>query len=152
MRNLITDNEADDNCLFVYYNQKFMEVIENRNFRQNQAVMAWLQPSYTEKPKSLLPELQTRLEKYEANYQRTKAETWLDRKNMVQAKIDNHEYITEDSTEWAYRQDLENHISNFVWPSAEETIIREQEKQELLALLNASPMIRNLFVKPDSTI
>jgi len=61
-------------------------------------------------------------------------------KSQIQAKLDSGNYIAIDSQEEVnHLQYIQNLANSFVWPSANELIIRQQEEQELLSYMQNNP-------------
>lgn len=116
----------------------------NRINRKKEALENYLSSGFSNKPMQSLVELQKQLNLFQniltSSQEKTEAEIYQINLAIqsIQNKLDNNEYYVEGSPEHQYRIDYDNAVASFVWPTQEELEIRNTEKNELLALLNAN--------------
>lgn len=135
MQKLLND-DVKDLELYSKHKAKYLEVRKNRRIRRNTAYENYVNNAYPILPKGTLADLQrikqNLISANEINFSNQKLEKILE----IQTKIDNQDYSVEGTLEWTSRQEYLVHTANFVWPDANELVIRQQEEAELLVLLN----------------
>lgn len=136
LKELITD--ADKNLLlYQNYNNLYQKYVRNRINREHISFKNYMDAEFSQAIPPSLTELNNLINSYnQAKQQNPQHENFYnDKIAAIQEKIDNNEYITEDSIEWATKLAFEAKKASFVWPDEEELSIRSQEEQELIAFL-----------------
>lgn len=136
MEQLIKNNEKNS-TLFRYHNNKFREYEKKRRLRKNKALSDQLLPLNYRNLNATLDELnKLKNNLIQAKLMLPRSTDELDNYiNRAQQKIDNNEYLTEDSPDYALKMEYEQAKKDFVWPTQEELDMRDQEEQELILFL-----------------
>jgi hypothetical protein len=136
LKELITD--VDKNLLlYQNHNNLYQEYVRKRMNREHVSYQNYMDAEFSQAIPPSLTELNNLINSYnQAKQQNPHHENFYnDKISVTQNKIDNNQYITEDSTEWATKLAFEARKAAFVWPNEEELGIRSQEEQELIAFL-----------------
>ena len=129
----IIDAETD-NTLFITHNSAFMDVVHARLKRKADSLSEYM--SGKNSPLPTLEELQENLNFYtEMQNNPSCSQDFNSLIQETQNKIDNNEYCIEGSEEMAYRQEYFAFRDQFMWPTSEESVLREQETAMLKSLL-----------------
>lgn len=133
---LITDNNKNLN-LYQNHINLFLEYTKRRKNRQYASYIDYVKAEFPNGVKPSLAELNQLINEYEKLKTLYPTETSLYDPKIayIQNKIDNNDYVAEDSPEWANKLAYEARKAAFVWPTQEELDTRAQEEQELLAYL-----------------
>jgi hypothetical protein len=136
LKELITD--VDKNLLlYQNHNNLYQEYVRKRMNREHVSYQNYMDAEFSQAIPPSLTELNNLINSYnQAKQQNPHHENFYnDKISVTQNKIDNNQYITEDSTEWATKLAFEARKAAFVWPTQEELDTRSQEEQELIAFL-----------------
>lgn len=126
------------------HSDAYKQVLINRNQRKSAALDNFLHQNFPNSPLSSLLELQKQANFFQnvldssQNKQQAEIDSITGLLQNLQSKIANNEYYLENSPEHQYRIDYDNAVASFVWPTQEELELRQIEKNQLLALLNAN--------------
>lgn len=124
------------------HNAAYKQVLINRKQRKSAALDSFLQQNFSNSPLSSLLELQKQVNFFQnvVDNSQNKPQVEIDSitglLQNLQSKIANHEYYLENSPEHQYRIDYDNAVASFVWPDYNELVLRNDEKNQLLGLLN----------------
>lgn len=137
----------EDDTLEQLFKSSYLNIWEDyfakREHRKNQALIEFLS-EFDTVPKLSYDEVVTQLEKLQNLYQKFSVGSYNNIEILensitnLQEKLANNDYYIENSADHHYRQSYDAKLSNFVWPSEEEKILRSQEEDEIMLLLQES--------------
>lgn len=120
------------------YTDRERQISYDRIKRKDNALRLHMESNYPNSPKMPLEALQglklVLENKFLNDPSDEKVITLLE---QVNEKITNEDYLKPDTIDMDYAEAYKNHAQQFVWPTAEETELQNQENQELENLKNS---------------
>lgn len=132
---LITNANLYDR-LFREHPDTYYQILNLRFSRMQSTLAIFMGTEFTSIPKPTMQSLSDRITRYQTFFEDTGTTRWLDKKQEAQNLIDTQQFAQENTPDYDYHVNYFNKLNSFVWPDANELVIRQQEEIELLALLN----------------
>lgn len=130
------DDQTKNDLLKQNFSNNLLGVRSLRLSRANAALLNYLNTAgYSQYPKLTLIEIDNQLAELQNIYNTSPSDQLLNSIQRLQNLKNTNDYCVENSPEYTYRENRKNFAKTFMWPDANELTIREQEKQQLLALL-----------------
>lgn len=133
---------STDSLLMQSHAADYNKVISDRYSRKISALKSYLQQSFPNDPLPSLSELEHKLNIFNRMLNGPAPKTEEQSAQLtffiqqLQSNIDNGLYYTEGSPEHQYRINYDNTATNFLWPTQDELLEQNNEKNQLLGLLN----------------